>query len=313
MDALRRLIEKRAERISVVERMKDSSEMELIIPERVNFYFATLRILHQLRRKTPEPAKGMQIQETISLICTLDQAISIYGALVTSPKTSVEDYEERVENNMSVILNSINRLGLRDALQKEIQYSNKENLDLHKAQRIIPGLFLGGSTVAGDFEKLKDLGITHIVSCLQGSCKFPRDFTYLNIPIYDTPFEDISRHFSSSFDFIHNALCQSTVEKPNNVYIHCAAGISRAPTICTAFLMRELGITVTQALNLIKLSRPYVAPNAGFLNQLYNYQLFLTSANIYQKKSQVPGLSQIKAQQGLPCQSHLRRNVGRTR
>lgn len=313
MEALRRLIEKRAERISMVERMGGTPEMELIIPERVNFYFATLRILHQLRRKTPEPINGMLIQETISLICTLDQAIRTYGALVTSPKASLEGYEEKIESNMRVIVSSINRLGLENALQKEVQYSNKENLDLHKAQRVIPGVFLGGSTVAGDFEKLKDLGITHIVSCLQGARKFPKDFTYLNIPIFDTPFEDISKHFSSSFDFIHNALCQSTVEKPNNVYIHCAAGISRAPTICAAFLMRELGITATLALNLIKLSRPYVAPNAGFLNQLYNYQLFLTSAKIYQKKSEVSSSSQVHAQQGLPCQSNLRRNVGRTR
>ncbi|KAJ1612546.1 dual specificity phosphatase [Cryptosporidium canis] len=263
MDALKRLLEKREERISVMERVSVASEVELIIPDRVNFYFAALRILHQLRRRTPEPVNGMQIQETIGLICTLDKAVSLYGALVTSPKGSVEDYEERVEGNMRTIINCINRLGFRDALQKEVQYSNKENLDLHRAQRIIPGVFLGGSTVANDLKKLKDLGITHIVSCLQGACKFPKDFKYLNIPIYDTPFEDISKHFSASFDFIHNALCQSTLEKPNNVYIHCAAGISRAPTVCAAFLMRELGISVAQALDLIKLSRPYSGSGSG--------------------------------------------------
>ncbi|OII70810.1 dual specificity phosphatase [Cryptosporidium ubiquitum] len=313
MEALKRLIEKRTERIAVVEKIGSSSEVEFILPERVNFYFATLRILHQLRKKTPEPVKGMQIQEIISLICALDQATSVYGALVTSPKSDIENYEEKVENNMRIIINSINTLGFRDVFQKEVQYSNKENLDLHKAQRIIPGVFLGGSAVASDLKKLKNLGITHIVCCLQGACKFKNEFLYLNIPIYDTPFEDISKYFSSSYDFIHNALCNSTVEKPNNVYIHCAAGISRAPTICTAFLMRELGISSIQALNLIKLSRPYVAPNPGFLNQLYNYQLFLTSAKIFRKKQQISSSNQtqIYAQQGIPCQTHLKRNVGR--
>ncbi|KAL3128961.1 dual specificity phosphatase [Cryptosporidium hominis] len=312
MEALKRLIDKRSERMAVVEKISASTESELILPERVNFYFAALRILHQLKRKTPEPMKGMQIQETISLICSLDQVISLYGALVTSPKSTIEDYEEKVESNMRTIISSINRLGFRDILQKEVQYSNKENLDLHRAQRIIPGIFLGGSTIANDLKKLKDLGITHIVCCLQGACKFPNEFLYLNISIYDTPFEDISKYFSSSFDFIHNALSQSTVERPNNVYIHCAAGISRAPTICAAFLMRELGISSLQALNLIKLSRPYVAPNPGFLNQLYNYQLFLTSAKVCQKRQQVSNSNQSQIQvQGVPYQTNLKRNVGR--
>ncbi|KAF7459164.1 putative dual specificity protein phosphatase [Cryptosporidium felis] len=292
--------------------MESSSEAELIRPERVNFYFAALRVLRQIRKMPPQPMENMRVQETIGLVCTLEQATSAYGMLVTSPRGAGEEaYEERIEEFMRTILSCVNRLGFRDALRKEVQFSNKENLDLHKAQRIIPGVFLGGSCVAQDLNKLKELGITHIVSCLQGSCKFPKDFIYLNIPVYDTPFEDISRYFSSSYEFIHNALCNSAAGTQNNVYIHCAAGISRAPTICASFLMRELGISSLQALQLIRESRPYIAPNAGFLGQLHNYQSFLESINIYKDADQVPRPGPTKIQQGVPCQTSWRRNVGK--
>ncbi|KAH8738648.1 dual specificity protein phosphatase [Cryptosporidium ryanae] len=306
MNSLRSLIEKRAERSCMIKELESKSESELIVPERINFYFATLRILHQIRRTDPNSVIGMNIRDVIKTICDLEQKTSYFGMLATSPKSVGGGDESRVNEVMEDIANNIKLLGYQNIFKKEIEFSNKENMDLHRAQRIIPGLFLGGSTVANDKKKLEALGITHIVCCLQGSCRFPNDFKYLNIPMYDAPFENIYKYFTCSYDFIHEALNNSLPEKPNSVYIHCAAGISRAPTICAAYLMRELKISSIQAINLIKLSRPYIAPNPGFLTQLYNYQNILKSTIIKNRNQQEINFSNIE--QGVPFHLNWKRN-----
>ncbi|KAK6590119.1 dual specificity phosphatase [Cryptosporidium xiaoi] len=306
MDSLRSLLEKRAERSCMIQEMQTKSESELIMPERVNFYFATLRVLHQIRKTDPKMDAGINIRDIISRICDLEQKTSYFGMLATSPKSIGESDENKVNEIMEDIVNNIKLLGYYDIFKKEIEFSNKENMDLHRAQRIIPGLFLGGSTVANDKNKLKSLGITHIVCCLQGACRFPNDFKYLNIPMYDAPFENIYKYFTCSYDFIHGALNNSLPDEPNNVYIHCAAGISRAPTICAAYLMRELKISSIQAINLIKLSRPYIAPNPGFLSQLYNYQSILESVIIKDRNQQT--IPPCKIEQGVPFHLNWKKN-----
>lgn len=42
-------------------------------------------------------------------------------------------------------------------------------------------------------------------------------------------------------------------------------------------LMKEKGLTVEEALNLLKAARPIVSPNKGFMAQLNKYQDMLTS------------------------------------
>eukprot|EP00796_Vickermania_ingenoplastis_P001933 gene1933-1172_t len=66
---------------------------------------------------------------------------------------------------------------------------------------------------------------------------------------------------------------------PGGVLIHCGAGISRAPTITAAYLMRKFKISSTAAIHLIKERRPYARPNNNFTRQLQAYHKELVAAS----------------------------------
>jgi dual specificity phosphatase 12 len=69
-----------------------------------------------------------------------------------------------------------------------------------------------------------------------------------------------------------NAFIQSSVDKEENVLIHCEAGMSRSATIVTAYLMWSKRISPKEAISIIKASWPSASPNGGFFNQLQIFQ-----------------------------------------
>ncbi|MBE2196127.1 MAG: dual specificity protein phosphatase family protein [Anaerolinea sp.] len=60
---------------------------------------------------------------------------------------------------------------------------------------------------------------------------------------------------------------QQTVDSGGKVYIHCAGGVGRAPTMCAAYLIHQ-GLNFDQALNLIRKSRPFIQPSPAQLECL---------------------------------------------
>ena len=79
---------------------------------------------------------------------------------------------------------------------------------------------------------------------------FPSDLKYKVVNVMDVPWENLSKHFSSTTKFIKNAL-----ESGGSVFVHCYAGVSRSATICTAYLMKEHNMTMIHALTLVKQKR----------------------------------------------------------
>lgn len=72
-------------------------------------------------------------------------------------------------------------------------------------------------------------------------------------------------------DEVLQGLAQSAVAWLSNggsIYVHCAAGISRASYMDIAIHCTALGISANQALTLIRQQRPIANPNPGFLTQL---------------------------------------------
>ena len=56
------------------------------------------------------------------------------------------------------------------------------------------------------------------------------------------------------------------------VYVHCAAGVSRAAMVSTAYLMAEKSWTRDQALAYIREQRPQVNPNPAFMDRLLEWE-----------------------------------------
>lgn len=72
-------------------------------------------------------------------------------------------------------------------------------------------------------------------------------------------------HFQKGVDFI-----RSVVQEGGQVYIHCKAGVGRAPTMAAAWFVAE-GMTVDEAIDLIKRTRPFIAITPPQLEALHRY------------------------------------------
>ena len=88
------------------------------------------------------------------------------------------------------------------------------------------------------------------------------DYCYLPTVDDDSPSPD---HFQKGVDFI-----RSVVKEGGQVYIHCKAGVGRAPTMAAAYLVAE-GMSVDEAIALIKRTRPFITITPPQMEALHRY------------------------------------------
>ncbi|AIN99600.1 dual specificity protein phosphatase, putative [Leishmania panamensis] len=138
---------------------------------------------------------------------------------------------------------------------------------LHQMHEIVPGLWCSSYHPATDLNLMQRHGITHVCCCIDTQPRFPKDFVYMTLSADDRPDYDMSSHFARTFEFIENAL----VKNHGGVLVHCGAGISRAPTVVSAYLMRKLRLSSSAAIHLVQQHRPCASPNIGFWRQLREY------------------------------------------
>lgn len=145
---------------------------------------------------------------------------------------------------------------------------------------VYPKLLLGDHVFASDKEKLKLIGVTHVVNCAEGNkfCQINTsedffsgsDIKYHGINAMDVPKFRLIDYFRPAADFIEDGLLQE-----GKVFVHCYQGISRSAAMVIAFLMLKKDMPVAAALAEIRAKRA-VQPNEGFLKQLcqLNAELF---------------------------------------
>jgi predicted protein tyrosine phosphatase len=81
-------------------------------------------------------------------------------------------------------------------------------------------------------------------------------------------------------DAIYIALVDAAIailKKGINLYVHCAAGVSRASYFDIGLHMRAEKISFDQAFNLVHSARPVANPNAGFVQHLKRLEAQLIS------------------------------------
>lgn len=137
-----------------------------------------------------------------------------------------------------------------------------------KYSQIMDNLFLGNQDIARDIKLLKSLNITHIVNLATGVDNvYDGILTYLRKEVYDGPTCQIITVFDECTEFVHNAITSGGC-----VLVHCNAGISRAASVVIAYLMKYKSMNFYEALAFTKSKRSWVRPNAGFLQQLQDYE-----------------------------------------
>ena len=145
--------------------------------------------------------------------------------------------------------------------------------------KITSKIFLGNEEAQKRKALLKALGITNILIVAEElRINFKDDFIYKKIDVQDTPWQNIAKFFDETFDFIEEA--------KGNVYVHCAAGISRSASVVIAYLMRKEGKNFEETLEFVQEKRYVVDPNNGFKKQLKGYEekIKLGKNNIDQEK-----------------------------
>lgn len=128
-------------------------------------------------------------------------------------------------------------------------------------------LYIGNFFAAGNAPLLRAHGITHILVAAAGlPARFPTQFIYLEMPIYDLVEYNIMQHFEETNAFI------TAAETQGKVFVHCAMGVSRSATIVLAYLMQKNRWRVPRALRYLKSKHPDAQPNIGFMQQLRTYE-----------------------------------------
>ena len=141
---------------------------------------------------------------------------------------------------------------------------------------IEPRLYLGGfNEFVNQHHWLRNKGITHILSVgyiptekNYKNLQLPSSPQILTIQVTDTIDANLFPHFSTTYQFIEDALSD-----PNNIiYVHCHMGVSRSATIIIAYLMKKHCMSYEIAFQRVKEKRSCIDPNLGFILQLKQYE-----------------------------------------
>jgi len=98
---------------------------------------------------------------------------------------------------------------------------------------VYPNIYIGNYSTSTNYELLKTLGITHIISAIPSfNPPFEDKFNYLHIEAYDDESQDISQYFEISNEFINECLNQG-----GKILIHCMVGRSRSVCLFLGFLI----------------------------------------------------------------------------
>ena len=88
--------------------------------------------------------------------------------------------------------------------------------------------------------------------------------------IYMIDSEEIPRELL--YNLYQSQLCiNNSINSCGKIVIHCVAGVSRSAAIIAAWLILK-GDSLNDALEKIKISRPWIRPNPGFMKQLQDYE-----------------------------------------
>lgn len=134
--------------------------------------------------------------------------------------------------------------------------------------RITPQLMVGPQLSRSGWQYLRDkLNVTSIVNLRVEADDRERGITpehYLWLPTID--------HTSPTIEQLERAAAfiKERIEAGEGVYVHCAAGVGRAPLTVAAYLITQ-GYSVDDALRLIRSRRPFISQSTNQRTRLLQF------------------------------------------
>lgn len=130
---------------------------------------------------------------------------------------------------------------------------------------IRPHLYIGGEQVLNCRQALTDRGIANIINLngTERTYRFVEGVAFTTFFLPDDVDQDILCLLYDACDIIDNGRKQNEA-----TLIHCKHGISRAPSLCIAYLIVVEGLTFDDAFAELRKVRPIADPNPGFALRL---------------------------------------------
>ena len=105
----------------------------------------------------------------------------------------------------------------------------------------------------GDFARMQELGIGAVVDLCRDILDEAMEASDRGMDYFGTYVQDTNAPSLEQFTET-TAWMRARFDEGKNIYIHCHSGVGRAPTMTTAFLLRE-GLDLESALALVKRER----------------------------------------------------------
>jgi protein-tyrosine phosphatase len=133
-------------------------------------------------------------------------------------------------------------------------FSKLTGIPILRHSRITPDVYIGGQFGPAGKRKLERAGITGDVNLRTEFDDAAHGLAlphYLHLPTVDDE--------APTLDYLSQgaAFIQQVIDGGGKVYIHCAGGVGRAPTLATAYFISQ-GMTLDQAAALIRRTRPFI-------------------------------------------------------
>ncbi|CAL1152091.1 unnamed protein product [Cladocopium goreaui] len=139
--------------------------------------------------------------------------------------------------------------------------------------QVLPALLLGGWAALGkDCGELRKRHVTHVVSIISADQRRLPEFIRGHLHIHSFDSEDAAQKLGERFPEICRFIDAARNEPRGVVYVHCGAGISRAPTATASYVMWKFGVPAAVAIRLIRAARPCIRPNVGFARELRQWE-----------------------------------------
>ena len=121
--------------------------------------------------------------------------------------------------------------------------------------QVADNLFFGGQIGATDLGTLQSFGIQVIVNLISSKLinLFQDYFVYENFDLIDDFENDICQQLQSITETIKRHILEG-----RKVLVHCRKGVSRAPTVVAAYLIRCNNFLIDRALSTVKNANPNV-------------------------------------------------------
>ncbi len=133
-------------------------------------------------------------------------------------------------------------------------YTKLTGLPTLSFSRVTPQLYVGAQHNARGKALLERHGIYYCVN-MRDEYDDAANGIALRHYCYLPTIDDTAPSFDHLWKGVH--FIQDAVRADGKVYIHCAGGIGRAPTMAAAYLV-STGLTLEDAIALIKHSRPFI-------------------------------------------------------